>query len=66
MTWRRPAGLAILGLVLLGMTGCDGGIPPSGSQARVPADFLEQQRVRLAEMKTKMKPQPFPKPVRRR
>jgi hypothetical protein len=66
MTWCRPAGIAILGFVLLGTAGCDGGIPPSGSQARVPADFLEQQRVKFAEMKAKMKPQPFSKPVKHR
>jgi len=66
MMWRRPAGLAILGLVLLGMAGCDAGIPPSGSRAIVPADLLEQQRVKLAEMKAKMKTQPLSKPVNRR
>jgi hypothetical protein len=65
MTWRRPAGLVMLGLVLLGMTGCDGGVPPSGSRAVAPADLLEQQRVRLAAMKTKMKTQPLSKPVKR-
>jgi hypothetical protein len=68
MTRRRPARPAILGLVLLGMTGCDTGIPPSGSRAVVPADLLEQQRVKVAEMKTKMKmkTQPVSKPVKHR
>ncbi len=66
MKWRRPAVLAILGLVLLGMTGCDAGIPPDGSRARVPGDLLEQQRVKLAGMKTKVKIPPFSKPVKRR
>jgi hypothetical protein len=51
---------------LLGMAGCDAGIPPSGSRAIVPANHLEQQRVKLAEMKTKMKTQPFSSPVKRR
>jgi hypothetical protein len=55
----------MLGLVLLGTAGCDGGVPPSGSRAVAPADLLEQQRVRLAAMKAKMKTQPFSKPVKR-
>jgi hypothetical protein len=55
MMCRRTAGLAVMGLVLFGMAGCDEGAPPSGSRAIVPADHLEQQRVKMEQLKATMK-----------
>jgi hypothetical protein len=58
MPLRRCAGLAVLGHVLLSMVGCDGGTPPDGARAIAPADHLEKQRMKLAQMKASMKAQP--------
>ncbi len=66
MTWRRPMVRATLGLFLLGMTGCDGGLPPKGSQAITPQDLLARQQVKIAEAKAKMKAQSISQPIKRR
>jgi hypothetical protein len=67
MSRRRSAGLvALLGLVWLGAAGCDERVPPSGSRAIVPADYLEQQRARLEQMRASMKVQPAPRSAARR
>jgi hypothetical protein len=66
MPLRRCAGRTILGLSLLGALGCDGGTPPDGSRALVPADHLEQQRMKLVQLKASMKAQPAAKHGMRR
>jgi hypothetical protein len=66
MSRRRSAGLVALGLVCFGAAGCDESLPPSGSRAIVPADYLEQQRVKLGQMRASMKVQPSSRPAARR
>jgi hypothetical protein len=58
MPLRPRAGRAILELLLLGTLGCDAGPPPDGARALVPADHLEKQRLKLAEMKASLNAQP--------
>jgi hypothetical protein len=65
MSRRRRAGLLTVNVVLLGMAGCDGGAPPGGRRAIVPADHLETQQARLEQRKEKMKPPPASRPGRR-
>jgi hypothetical protein len=65
MSFRRSAGLAVVGVVLFGMAGCDGGTPPSGSRAIVPSDHLEKQQARLEQIKEKTKARPTVRPGRR-
>jgi len=62
MTHRRSTGLAVLGAILLGMTGCEEGLPESGSRAIVPADHLEKQRAKLEQMTANIKARFAPKP----
>ncbi len=62
MTHRRSTGLAVLGVLLLGMAGCDEGLPESGSRAIVPADHLEKQRARMEQMTANLKARFAPKP----
>jgi hypothetical protein len=62
MPLRPRAGRAILGLLLLGTLGCDAGPPPDGTRALVPADHLEKQRLKLAEMRASLKAQPAARP----
>ena len=67
----RPVGMALLHAgwiagLLVGMPGCDGGTPTTGSRAVVAADHLEQQRTRLEQFRASMKTQPATRsPVRR-
>jgi hypothetical protein len=62
MPLRIGAGRAILGLLILGTLGCDGGTPADGARALVPTDHLEKQRLKLAEMRASLKAQPTVKP----
>jgi hypothetical protein len=66
MTWRRRVVLATLGLLLFGMTGCDGGLPPEGSRAITPQDLLARQQVKIAEAKAKLKAQSISRSIKRR
>jgi hypothetical protein len=66
MPRRRSIGIALLGLIAFGTAGCDGGVPPSGARASTPADLLEKQQAKLAEMKSRMKSQPLTKAGARR
>jgi hypothetical protein len=58
----RVSGLAVLGIFMLGIGGCEGGAPPTGSRAASGPDLLEKQRVKLAELKAKMKTVPAVRP----
>ena len=58
MPLRLRAGLAILASLLMGTLGCGGGAPPDEARALVPANHLEMQRLKLAEMKASLTPQP--------
>lgn len=60
---RRPLGMTVLcagGIagLLVGMAGCDGGTPATGSRTVVAADHLEQQRSRLEQIRAGMKTRP--------
>jgi hypothetical protein len=57
VSWR-----AVLAIVMICIGGCDGGAPPTGSRAASAPDSLEKQRVKLAELKAKMKPTPAGRP----
>jgi hypothetical protein len=58
----RVSGLAVLGIFMLGIGGCEGGAPPTGARAASAPDSLEKQRVKLAELKAKMKTVPAVRP----
>jgi hypothetical protein len=58
MPLRRGARHLALGLALLCTVGCGGGAPPDGARALVPADHLEQQRLKLVQWKASLKAQP--------
>ncbi len=45
----------MLGAVLLGNAGCDVRTPPDGSRAIVAAHFLEKQRVKIQQFRSRMK-----------
>jgi hypothetical protein len=62
MTHRRLTSLAVLSATLLGMVGCEDGLPQTGTRAIVPSDHLEQQRAKLGEMTAKIKVQAAPRP----
>ncbi len=55
MTHRRSTGLAVLGAILLGVAGCEEGLPESGARAIVPADHLEKQRAKMEQITANMK-----------
>jgi hypothetical protein len=58
--------MAMLGLFLSGLAGCDGGTPPDGSRAIVAADYLEQQRAKLDKFRRSQKIWPQPRQAARR
>ena len=66
MRHRRSIGITLLSLIALGASGCDGGVPSTGTRAITPADLLEKQRTKLAEMKSQMKSQTSARPGARR
>ena len=65
MSRRRSAGLVALSLVWFGAAGCDDSLPPSGSRAIVPVDYLAQQRAKLERMRASIKVQPSPRTAAR-
>jgi hypothetical protein len=61
MTPRRSTRLALLGAIILGLAGCGGNLPETGSRAIVPADHLEKQRIKLDQMTANLKTKFAPK-----
>jgi hypothetical protein len=51
----------LLAAILIGLAGCGGNIPASGSRAIVPADHLEQQRAKVVQMLANIKTRPASK-----
>jgi hypothetical protein len=45
----------MLGVVLLGNAGCDVRTPPNGSRAIVAAHYLENQRVKIQQIRSRIK-----------
>jgi hypothetical protein len=66
MSYRRSVSVAMLGVVVLGNTGCDLGTPPSGSRAIVAAQYLEKQRVRIQQIRSSLKARALPRSTARR
>jgi hypothetical protein len=71
MRTGRPLRVAMLGTaglagVLIGIAGCDGGTPPSGSRAVVASDHLERQQAKIEQLRAAMKSRPSARPVVRR
>jgi hypothetical protein len=46
---------------MIGVAGCGGNLPASGSRAIVPADHLEQQRAKLEKLTANIKARTAPK-----
>jgi hypothetical protein len=65
MCRRSCAELVVLGVVLISLAGCDGGTPPRGARAVVPADHLDEQQARLERRKEKMRSPSTSRPARR-
>jgi hypothetical protein len=55
MTHRRSTGLALLAAIMLSTAGCQERLPQNGSRAIVPADHLEQQRLKMEQMTASIK-----------
>jgi hypothetical protein len=65
MRYRRSVIVAMLGAVLLGIAGCDGGTPPDGSRAIVAAQYLEKQRAKIQQIRSAMKSRALSRPTAR-
>ena len=55
MMHRRSTGLALFCASVLGTAGCQERLPENGSRAIVPADHLEQQRLKLEQLTATIK-----------